>query len=127
MMLTLSMEEINGQHCNSSALHRVAARGYIIIALYVVAQNMHGLFVALLYCGIAPLVHLRLLYALAYSCQRGLYFFFCSGYHVVVVLLPAESLHTPLAMLLKLLYTQQAFCSIECVAGKLALPCHIAW
>lgn len=126
-MLTLSMEEINGQHCNSPALHRVAARGYIIIALYVVAQNMHGLLVALLYCGIAPLVHLRLLYALADSGQRGLYFFFCSGYHFVVVLLPAESLHTPLAMLLKLLYTQQAFCGVECVTCQLALPCHIAW
>lgn len=83
-MLTLSMEEINGQHCNSPALHRVTARGYIIIALYVVAQNMHGLLVALLYSGIAPLVHLRLLYALADSCQRGLYFFFCSGYHFSV-------------------------------------------
>lgn len=45
---------------------------------------MHGLLVALLYSGIAPLVHLRLLYALADSCQDGLYFFFGSGYHVVV-------------------------------------------
>lgn len=78
---------------------------------------MHGLFVALLYCGIAPLVHLWLLYALADSGQRDLYFFFCSGYHVVVVLLPAESLHTPLAWLLKLLYTQQTFCCVECITG----------
>ena len=114
-MLTLSMEEINGQHCNSPALHRVAARGYILIALYMVTQNMYSLFVALLYSGIAPLVNLRFLYALAYSGQCGLYFFFCSGYHAVVVLLPAESLHTPLAWLLKLLYTQQAFCCVECV------------
>lgn len=126
MMLTLSMQEIYGQHCNCPALHRVAACGYIIIALYVVAQNMYSLLVALLYCGIAPLVHLRLLYALADSCQCSLYFFFGSCYHVVVFLLPAESLHTPLARLSKLLYTKQAFGCIECVTGKLALPCHIA-
>lgn len=88
-MFALSMEEINGQHGNGSALHRVAACWNIIVALNAVAQNVYGLRVALFNWGIAPLIHLRLLHALADSCQRGLYFFFGSGYHVIVVLLPA--------------------------------------
>lgn len=116
-MLALSMEEINGQHGNSSALHRVAARGDVVVALNLVAQNMYGLLVALLNGCIAPLVDLRLLYALANGSNGGLYFFFGSCNHVACLLLPAESLHTPLAGLLKLLYTQQAFCCVERVTG----------
>lgn len=65
-MLALSMQKINSQHRNGSALHRVAPFFYSAIALNAVAQDMDGLFVTLLYCGIAPLVYLWLLYALAY-------------------------------------------------------------
>lgn len=82
-MLAFSMQEINGQHRNGSALHRVAPFFYSAIALNAVAQDMDGLFVALLYCGIAPLVYLWLLYALAYCGQCCLYFFFGSCYHIV--------------------------------------------
>ena len=85
-MLALSMQEINCQHGNSSALHRVAHFLYALIGFYAVAQYVSSGLVALLYFGIAELVYLWLLHTLVNGGQCGLYFFFCSGYHILLVL-----------------------------------------
>ncbi len=76
---------------------------------------MYGFFIALLNGGIAPLVDLRLLYALAYSRQCGLYFFFCSGYHCRLLLCQWRACYTSTGRLLQLLYTKQAFCGVKSV------------